>query len=155
MSITRTLTVAAAAVAALSLAACASDTTSGSESPTGATATSQERSQAPATTTVEPAAAAPETTAPEIDYDKIAEMAYMSTVEEYTYPSREEALQVGYAACALLSTGSTPEDLAYEVLTARGTIAPGFRNDELPYFYGAAMGSLCQEHGWQLGLDFG
>ena len=37
MSITRTLTIAAAAVAALSLTACESATTAGGESPTGAT----------------------------------------------------------------------------------------------------------------------
>lgn len=149
MSITRTLTVAAAVVAALSLAACEADTTAGSESLTGATETSQARSQAPETATVEPA-----DTSPEIDYDKIAEMAYMATVEEYTYPSREEALMVGRMACALLDNGTTASELAMEVVMADGPVVPGFRNDELPHFYGAAIGTFCQEHGWQLGLDF-
>ena len=149
MSITRTLTVAAAAVAALSLAACEADTTAGSESPTGTTATSQERSQAPAAATAEPAAAAPE-----IDEDKIAEMAYLSTVKEYTYPSTEEALMVGHMACALLDNGTTASELALEVLVADEPVVPGFLNDELPNFYGAAIGTFCQEHGWQLGVTF-
>ena len=149
MSITRTLTIAAAAVAALSLTACEADTTAGSESPTGATETSQKRSQAPATGTAEPAAAAPE-----IDDDKIAEMAYLSTVKEYTYPSREEAVMVGRMACALLDNGTTAQELAMEVLVADEPVVPGFLNDELPNFYGAAIGTFCQEHGWQIGVTF-
>lgn len=151
MSITRTLTIAAAAVAALSLTACESATTAGGESPTGATATSQKRSQTPATTTVEPVAAAPEVTtretAPEIDFDKIAEMAFLSTVSDYQSPSDEAALMVGRATCSLLDGGSTPDTLAYELMLADGPVVPGFLNDELPHFYGAAMGSLCPEYG--------
>ena len=146
MSITRTLTIAAAAVAALSLAACEAGTTSGSESPTGATATSQERSQAPATTAVEPAAAPVETyEAP--SQEEIAERAFLMTVSDYQSPSDEASLMVGRATCALLAEGSTPETLGYEVMVATEPIAPGFLNDELPYFYGAAMGSLCPEYG--------
>ena len=133
------------AAAALGLSACASpDGLGGAEAADTSTAPTHTTTEAPAARTVEPATA--ETyEAPSLD--EIAEQAYMNTVAPYTYPSEEDALMVGYATCALLNTGSTPETLAYELMVADGPVVPGFSNDELPHFYGAAMGALCPEYG--------
>lgn len=79
--------------------------------------------------------------------DEIAERAFLSTVSDYQSPSDEASLMVGRATCELLDEGSTPDTLALELMVADGPVVPGFINDELPYFYGAAMGSLCPEYG--------
>lgn len=141
------------AAAALGLTACASpDGLDAADAADTSTANSSVTADAPEARTVEPAAASV-AEEPEDEYDvqstldEIAERAYLSTVAPYTYPSEEDALMVGYATCALLSAGSTPETLAYELLVADGPVVPGFLNDELPHFYGAAMGSLCAEYG--------
>ena len=143
------------AAAALGLSACASpEGLGGAEAADTSTARTNTTTEASAARTVEPATAAV-TEEPESSYDfqadleDIAERAYLNTVAPYTYPSEDEALMVGYATCALLNTGSTPATLAAELLYADGPVVPGFSNDELPHFYGAAMGSLCPEYGEQ------
>lgn len=134
------------AAAALGLSACASpEGLGGAEAADTSTARTNTTTEAPAAPTVEPAVA--EEPEESYDLDAIAERAYMNTVAPYTYPSEDEALMVGYATCALLNTGSTPETLAYELMVADGPVVPGFSNDELPHFYGAAMGALCPEYG--------
>lgn len=143
------------AAAALGLTACATpEGLDATEAADTSTTTSSVTAEAPEARTVEPAAASvAEEPEDEFDLqstlDEIAERAFLNTVAPYTYPSEDEALMVGYATCALLSTGSTPETLAYELLVADGPVVPGFSNDELPHFYGAAMGSLCPEYGEQ------
>ena len=140
MKITRTLAVAAAAVAAVALSACEAPESAKAGSSSGtATATAAQR-------TVEPASAPTETyEAPTLD--EIAERAFLNTVSDYQSPSDEASLMVGRATCTLLDGGSTPETLSYELMLADGPVVPGFSNDELPFFYGAAMGSLCPEYG--------
>ena len=139
------------AAAALGLSACASPEGPGGAEVADTSTATQSAIQAPESATVEPAA---ETAAPSLSQDDLAEMAYMATVGEYTYPSREEAVMVGRMACALLDNGTTAQELALEVLVADGPVVPGFLNDELPNFYGAAIGTFCQEHGWQIGVTF-
>lgn len=141
------------AAAALGLSACASpEGLDGAEAADTSTANSRVTTEAPEAATVKPEPAAA-TEEPEASYDfqsdleGVAERAYLNAVAPYTYPSEEDALMVGYATCALLGTGSTPATLAAELLYADGPVVPGFSNDELPYFYGAAMGALCPEYG--------
>lgn len=138
---TRKIAAALAAAAALGLSACAS--------PEGGTSTATQRAtQAPGSATVERATAPAETyKAPSLSLDEIAERAFLNTVSEYRSPSDAASLMVGRATCELLDEGSTPDTLAYELLVADGPVVPGFSNDELPHFYGAAMGALCPEHG--------
>ena len=135
------------AAAALGLSACASpDSLDGTQAAETSTTPTHMTTETPEPRTVEPVADA----ATEEVYDfqaDIAEQAYMDTVAPYTYPSKEDALMVGYATCALLNTGSTPATLAAELMFADDPVVPGFLNDELPHFYGAAMGSLCPEYG--------
>lgn len=144
MKISRPAAALAAAALALSLSACVADPEPPAEVPEASTSS---LSAAPTTSrSVSPAA----TVEPAIDTEElresVAERAYLSTVEDYTYPSTESALMVGRAACSLLDGGATPEELAAEVIMATEPVIPGYRNSELPNFYGAAMGSLCQEH---------
>ena len=142
----RTALAALTAAAAIVLPGCAAPQGDGGAASTTATHTaSQARTEAPS-----PANEATEgdaTTYKAPSLDEIAERAYLNAVSDYQSPSDEEALMVGRATCALLDGGSTPEALAYEVLTATEPVVPGFLNDELPFFYGAAMGSLCAEYG--------
>ena len=150
----RTTLAALTAVAAIAVTGCAAPQGDDSAASTTATQTSSEAltdAPSPASGTAEgdatPAAVG---STPEWSSDDIAEAAYLDTVSGHTYPSTDDALLVGWATCALLSTGSTVEDLGMEVLTATSTIVPGFVNDELPYFYGAAIGALCPEYRYQL-----
>lgn len=150
----RTKLAALTAAAAIVLPGCAAPQGDGSAVATTASpTTSQALTEAPSP--VNEAAEGDATSTPveaasEWSSDDIAEAAYLNTVSDYTYPSTDDALMVGWATCALLATGSTVEDLGMEVLTARDTIVPGFSNDELPYFYGAAIGALCPEYSYQL-----
>lgn len=144
----RTALVAASAAALMAVSACAAPAgVEGTSTPTVAPEAAQSEMTAQQAT-VEPQPEPQPEPAP--SGDDLAERAYLSTVGDMTYPSTEDALVVGWATCALLATGSTVEDLGMEVLTAQGTIVPGFVNDELPYFYGAAIGALCPEYRYQL-----
>lgn len=144
---TRKIAAILAAAAALGLSACASpEGLVGAETADTSTANARVMTGAPEAATVDSAPAAV-TEDFQSELDKIAERAYLKTVAPYTYPSEEDALMVGYAACALLDGGSTPATLAAELVFADGPVWPGFLNDELPHFYGAAMGSLCAEYG--------
>lgn len=150
----RTTLAAITAAAAIAVTGCAAPQGDDSAASTTATpTTSQALTDAPSPANeavVSDATSAQVEDAAEWSSDDIAEAAYLDTVSGYTYPSTDDALMVGWATCALLATGSTVEDLGMEVMTARGTIVPGFSNDELPYFYGAAIGALCPEYRYQL-----
>lgn len=142
----RTTLVAASAAVLMAISACAAPAgVEGTSTPTVAPEAAQSEMEAQQAT-VEPQTEP----APAPSGDELAERAYLSTVGDMTYPSTEDALMVGWATCALLATGSTVEDLGMEVVTAQGTIVPGFVNDELPFFYGAAIGALCPEYRYQL-----
>lgn len=146
----RTALVAASAAALMAISACAAPAgVEGTSTPTVAPEAAQGEMTAQQAT-VEPQPEPQPEPAPAPSGDDLAERAYLSTVGDKTYPSTDDALMVGWATCALLATGSTVEDLGMEVMTARGTIVPGFVNDELPYFYGAAIGALCPEYRYQL-----
>lgn len=150
----RTTLAALTAAAAIAVTGCAAPQGDGSAvATTVSPTTSQALTEAPSRANeaaVSDATSTPVEAASGWSSDDIAEAAYLDTVSEYTYPSTDDALMVGWATCALLATGSTVEDLGMEVLTAQGTIVPGFSNDELPYFYGAAIGALCPEYRYQL-----
>lgn len=137
---TRKIAAALVAAAALGLSACASPegTADTSTAPTYMTAESE-----PAVI----ADASEESYDFEAELNAIVEQVYLDAVAEYAYPSEEDALLVGYAACSLLDGGGTPATLAYELAVADSPVVPGFSNDDLPFFYGAAMGSLCPEYG--------
>lgn len=150
MSKTRKTLIGLTAATALSVAACAAPADTADGSAANATPASHSATQESATAAVEPVAE-PE---PELDHDAIAEMAYMATVDEFTYPSREEAILLGRTACALMDQGTTAQELVMEAVTTSGPVVPGFKNEELARFYGAAVGTFCQQHGGQLGIEF-
>lgn len=145
---TRKIAAALVAAAALGLSACASpDGLGGTRAVDTSTTPTHTTTKAFSARTVEPAA---EKGSPKVtSLDEIAERAFLSTVADYQSPSDEASLMVGRATCTLLDGGSTPDTLAYELMVADGPVVPGFLNDELPFFYGAAMGSLCAEYGEQ------
>ena len=142
----RTTLAAITAAAAIAVTGCAAPQGDGSAASTSMSPTaSQALREAPSPANEAAASAATTYKAPSLD--EIAERAFLSTVSDYQSPSNEASLMVGRATCELLDEGSTPDTLAYELMLADGPVVPGFLNDELPHFYGAAMGSLCPEHG--------
>lgn len=134
---------AAAAIAVTGCAAPQGDYSAASTTETSTTARALTEAPSPANE----AAVSDASTYEAPSLDEIAERAFLSTVSDYQSPSDEASLMVGRATCELLDEGSTPDTLALELMVADGPVVPGFINDELPYFYGAAMGSLCPEYG--------
>lgn len=143
MTTTRTLAALAGIATIGILGACAAP--ADTSEPATASATASSATASPATVERE---ATPST--PMFSQKELEEAAYLGTVEKYTYPSEEEALLLGRSACALLDQGTTAQQLAMEVILADDVLVPGFVNDDLPGFYGAAIGSMCQQHMWQL-----
>lgn len=151
MRSTRTTSLAVLAAALLALGACAAP-----GGPGAPTATSGPSSATTEAAVVQPVAE--ETSTPEPEPSLTAEdlevMAFMGTIQDagVRYPSEDQAVMVGRMACHLLDEGATAMGLAMEVVEATEPVVPGFDNDDLPPLYGAAIGSMCQQHMWQLGL---
>ena len=142
----RTTLAAITAAAAIAVTGCAAPQGDYSSASTTATSTTA-RALTDAPSPANEAAVSDASTYKAPSLDEIAERAFLNTVSDYQSPSNEASLMVGRATCTLLDGGSTPDTLAYELLLADEPVVPGFLNDELPHFYGAAMGSLCPEYG--------